>query len=396
MNRLEWHSLFIVGLLILTLGGCSNDPPGATPPSSEAAPSLALTRTVFLTTDAEGGSARPEIAATTDRVFALYLGHISGDMTAKTFDVKVYNADLTSTTSSTTIVTYTTAYGGPTDIRIATDGQYCFTFFETTSTGTTFLHGEKHLLNDTFDLSARAQEPIAIGKPVFLLTEGGEILNDPAPLVGPDSVSVITRLWSSISTTGNTIYRVRELSKNDLSLIRQFDLDLSTVANGRARVTSLLYTNGSIYMALATTVSDTGSGDENKMSDDGAPSDILLIKMAPDWSFDPETDVRTLSAEPDDRENYITGLRTDGTRLFMTYKQALGTPPTGEQRAMIKIFDGDFNLTGTEIVRSVAWGSAGGSIRPSIELQGNKVFSAQDTGQGIGTGNGEVYLYVWK
>jgi hypothetical protein len=40
--------------------------------------SLSLVKTVTLTTDAEGGSARPEVIATDNRVFTVYLGHITG------------------------------------------------------------------------------------------------------------------------------------------------------------------------------------------------------------------------------------------------------------------------------------------------------------------------------
>jgi hypothetical protein len=245
-------------------------------------------------------------------------------------------------------------------------------------------------LNDSFDLVARA-DAVTSSKPVFGMTEGDEVLNDPAPLVGPDSVFVATRLWSSITTTGSTVYRVREFSKADLAQIREFDLDLSGIADGRGRVASLLYADGSIYMALATTVSDAGASDANKFSDDGAQCDIIVVKMAADWSFDPLTDVTTISNEPGDRENYITGLRTDGSFFSMTYKQAVGSPPTGEQRAVIKVFDRDFNLLHKEIVKSIAWG--GGEIRPSLDIYKTKVYSGQDNSPGIGSGNGQVYVY---
>ena len=355
-------------------------------------PSLSLVKKVTITTDSQGGSARPEIVATQDRVFVAYLAHAAGGMSTKTFDVKIYEADLSSVVTVTTIVPPSVAFGTATDIRIARDGQYAYAFYETSTAGTTYLHGAKYALNDGFDLVARTAEPITGGKPVFQTSEGDEILNDPAPLVGPNSVYVVTRLWSSITTTGNTVYRVREFSKDTMTLQTQFDRDLSGVADGRGRVTSLLFANGSIYMALATTVSDQGASDANKFSDDGAQCDIILIRMKPDWTFDPLTDVRTLSAEPDDRENYITGLRTDGAYFYLTYKQAVGMPPTGEQRAVLKIFDQDFNLIRKEIVKSVIWGS-GAEIRPSLEIYGNRLYSGQDNSQDLGTGNSDVYVY---
>ncbi len=354
---------------------------------------LSLTRVkkVTLTGSGEGGSARPEVVATSDRVFVLYLGHIGG--MSRTFDVKVYDRDMTTQIAAKTIVSSTASFGSPTDIRVAADGGYLYAFYETSAPLSPFLHGAKYALNDAFDLIASASSPITTGRPLPTLAEGDEIINDPAPLVGPVSVFVITRIWSTIASAGKTVYRVREFSKDTMAQVRQFDLDLSSVADGRGRVTSLLYSTGSIYMALATTVSDQGAGDANKSSDDGAQCDIILLRMNPDWTFDASKDVRVISAEPDDRENYITGLRTDGTYFYMTYKQATGLPPTGEQRAVIKIFDMDLNLLLKEIVTSVAWGGAGGEIRPSLEVRGNRVFSGQSGAQQVGTGDASVYLY---
>ena len=115
--------------------------------------------------------------------------------------------------------------------------------------------------------------------------------------------------------------------------------------------------------------------------------------MTTNWTFDPQTDVRTISAEANDRENYITGLRTDDKYFYMTYKQAVGAPPTGEQRAVIKIFDKNFDPLNKEIGRSVVWGEGGGEMRPSLEVHGSTVYSGQSTGATMGTGNAEVIVY---
>lgn len=369
------------------LPGCGGN--GTADPSASV--SLSPVKTVTLTTDAEGGSARPEVIATDNRIFAVYLGHIAGGANTRSFDVKVYDAAFSTVVTTTTIVPPSVSYGSATDIRIARDGQYAFTFYETATTTTTYLHGAKYALNDSFDLVARAAEPIASAKPEFQAVDGDEVLNDPAPLVGPDSVFVVTRLRYSLSTSGRTIYRVREFTKDTMALIRQFDLDLSTIADGRGRVTSLCYWNNAIYMAFATTVSDQGLNESN---DDGAQSDILLVKMRSDWTFDPAADVRTLSAEPDDRENYITGLWTDGTYFYLTYKQAVGAPPDGGQRAVIKIYDMQFSLLHTEIVRSIAWGASGGEMRPSMEVSGGMIYSGQSTGATMGTGDAAVLVYT--
>jgi hypothetical protein len=380
--------LFLLGVTAGCGGGGSNS--GSTPEPL----SLTLLRKVTITTDTEGGSARPEVVATSDRVFVVYLGHI-GSM-SRTFDVKIYDRDMTTVITAKTIVSPTAAFGSPTDIRVAADGQYLYAFYETSTTSMPFLHGAKYALNDTFDLVAAAPSPVASGKSLPTAAEGDEILNDPAPLIGPESVFVITRIWSTITTNGKTIYRVREFSKNTMEQVRTLDLDLSGIANGRGRVTSLCYSGGAIYMALATTVSDKGAGDTGTSSDDGAESDILLVKLKPDWSFDASTDVRIISAESNDRENYITGLKITGTRLMMAYKQAIGSPPTGEQRAVIKVFDMNLTLLLKEIVTSVAWGPDGGEIRPSLESRDNTIFSGQSGAGGIGKGNAAVYIYEEK
>ena len=216
------------------------------------------------------------------------------------------------------------------------------------------------------------------------------MLDDPAPLLGPDSLFVVTRLKYPLATSGQTIYHVREFNKNDLTQVAEFDLDLSEVADGRGRVTSLLYWNDSIFIALATTVSDTGI---NETSDDGARSDIILIRINPDWIFDPQQDVYTLTAEPDDRENYVCGLETDGNYFYLTYKQSIGQPPSGEHIAWIRVFDQEFNAVYAERVRSVVWGPGGGEMRPSLEVMGDRLFSGQSAGQGLGQGNAEIWVY---
>lgn len=375
------------GLLVAgMLSGCDSGA-GTT---AAASVSLEPVKTLAVTAGNEGGSARPEIVATDSRVFVVYLGHIAGGASTKSFDVKVYEADLATLVTFTTIVPPSLAYGTATDIRIASEGQYVYTFYETSSSGTTYLHGAKYALNDSFDLVARAPEPIASAKPEFQAVDGDEVLNDPAPLVGPDSVFAVTRIRHSLSTSGNTVYRVREFNKDTMAQVRQFDLDLSSIADGRGRVTSLYYRNNAIYMALATTVSDQGVNDSN---DDGAQCDILLVKMTTNWTFDPQADVRIISSEPDDRENYITGLRADDNFFYMTYKQAVGSPPDGEQRAVIKVFDKELNLRHEEIVRSVVWGAGGGEIRPSFEVFSSRIYSGQSMGATMGNGDAAVYLY---
>jgi hypothetical protein len=241
-------------------------------------------------------------------------------------------------------------------------------------------------LDDNFATEGSTTTPIAISSSLTDLEDGGELLNDPCPLLGPNSVFVVTRLKYSVNTNGKTVYRVREF---DLALnkqLRQFDLDLSGRARGRARVASMVFHDGMIYFALATTVSDGAAID----NDDAAESDIVLVKLKPDWTV---SSVSTISAEPGDRENYISGLKTSGEDFYMSYRKLLGSPPHGEQRAQIKVFDMDFNLLHSETVKTAVWGPGGGEIRPSLEISGGRIFSGQSSGKGIGKGNAEVYIY---
>jgi len=357
-------------------------------------PTLQPVRTVAITTTGEGGSARPEVAATADRVFVLYLGNIQSGGN-RTFNLKVYDSDLQNVLASRVLVPTTPQYGGPTDIRVASDNGYVYAFYETNkpsspTAAVTYLWGAKYRLDDAFDRVAYTAAPVAESKPMAQLADGGELLDDPAPLVGPDSVFVVTRLKYSLATSGRTAYRVREFGKEDLVLRSRFDIDLSAAADGRGRVASLLFWNDRIQMALATTVSDQGLYDE---AEDGAKSDIVLVQMRPDWTFDPRTDVRTISAAPDDVENYVSGLAADDDYLYVTYKQSVGRPPNGEHRAWIAMLDGALDPVQAVRVRSTPWGPGGGELRPSLELQGDRLFSGQSAGQSLGAGDAEVVVY---
>lgn len=352
---------------------------------------LAAIKTVEVTTTSEGGSARPEMIATADRVYVVYLGNI-GSGANRTFNVKIFDANLDSVVTSTTIVSPSAQYGSPTDIRIASDGQAAYAFYETASSslGTTYLWGAKYALNDTFATAASTTVPIAVSTGNINPPDCHEILNDPAPLIGPNDVFVVTRYDCSLATAGSTLYHVRGFNKDTLALTSSFVLDLSDAADGRGRVSSLVYWNNRIYTALATTVSNTGILEQ---LDDSAASDIVLVIMNDNWTFDPSTDVRTISSDQaDDRENYITGLRTDGTYFYLTYKQLVVPPPSGEQRAIVKIFDMDFNLLHKEIVKTTTW-PGGGEVRPSLEILGSTIYSGQDNGPSLGAGNAEIFVY---
>lgn len=357
---------------------------------------LALNRVkaVALTTDTEGGSARPEIISIGDRIYVVYLGNITG---SRTFNVKVFDSELVTLITSTTIVTTNATYGGPTDIRTATDGQALYTFYETFSalTGTTYLWGAKYSFNESLgslDRDASTPMPVAISSHMVDPPDGRELLDDPALLIGPNSVIVITRYDTSLATAGSTRYHVREFNKDTLVQLSERNCDLSDAADGRARVASFLFWNNTILAVLPTTVSNTALREDN---DDGAQSDLVLVRMNQDCTFDALQDVRKISEESGDIENYVTGLKADSNYFYITYKQTVGVPFSGEHRAVTKIYDGNFNPVLKQQVKSIPWiGAASGQIRPSLEVIGNRILSGQSGSQAINTlGNADIYVY---
>jgi len=377
--------LLLIPLIFVT--GCV--PENTAAPASVDQLQFTLVKKVEITSDKEGGSARPEMVAIGSRAYALYLGNIQRPGN-RIFGLKIFNRDLEQVISSKTLVT-TTDYGGPTDIRITADNNYLYAFYETfnDSRQQTHLWGAKYKLDDNFTRAGFTVDPIAVSGPLAGLEEGGELLDDPCPLLGPNSVFVITRLKYSVNSYGKTVYRVRELNLALDKQLRQFDLDLTGKVQGRGRVSSMAFHEGIIYFALSTTTSGHAVVD----NDDAVESDILLVKLKPDWTV---SSVSTISAEPDDRETYISGFKTSGKAFFMAYRRMLGSPPQGEQRSQIKVFDMNFNLLHTEVVKTSVWGPSGGETRPSLEVSGDMVFSGQSGGKGLGKGNAEIYIYRVK
>lgn len=124
--------LALIALLATTiLASCGGGGGGGGGTTDTTTPlTLTLLKKVTITTDAEGGSARSEIVATANRVFVVYLGNITAGGN-RTFNAKVFDDSLQNLIASKTIVTTTTDYGSPTDIRLASDGQYLYAFYET-------------------------------------------------------------------------------------------------------------------------------------------------------------------------------------------------------------------------------------------------------------------------
>ncbi len=383
-------ALALLGVLACSGSGAGNTDDCADPPPRV----LGTPEVIALTTAAEGGSARPEVVAASDLIYVLYLGDVALGSERK-FKMQPFTRDLAPAGEARVLVGPSTDYGSPTDIRVASDGSSIYAFYETLAgvpgQEATFLWAAKYALDPSFTRLAWSEAPLAQSQPAAALDEGGEKLDDPAPVIGPDAVYVVTRLQGSLITSAPTLYHVRKLNKDDLSLDGELTLDVSSEADGRSRVASLVYRDGVYLMALATTVSDVGVYEP---SDDGAQSDVILVEISADFSS--VLGAHVLSNEQGDRENYVTGLEMDGCSFFITYKQAVGAPGppgSGQQIAWIKGFGADFAELLSVQVRATIWGATGGELRPSIAVAGDDLYSGQSAGASLGSGNAEIYRY---
>ena len=122
----------LIGVLTVALSASLQ---GQERPVDKAAISTKLRRVVTIAPESEGGGARPEVIATADRVFVVYLGNVArafaDGSSGPTFRVKIFDHDLSKVISSRILVNSTEAYGRPTDIRVASDGKDLYAFYET-------------------------------------------------------------------------------------------------------------------------------------------------------------------------------------------------------------------------------------------------------------------------
>jgi len=313
--------------------------------------------------------ARPEIVATEDRVFVVYRNNEESS-----YDVKIYNKDMETEITSKTLVRKTNDYGMPTDMRIASDGEYLYVFYESIIDKKAYLLGAKYRLDDDFE-KVKSTGVITSDKHYTLLQPGDEQLDDPISLVGKDYIFAITRYKSSYKEEAETIYKVYKFTKG-LSKIDEFDLDLSSVANGNPRQASIIYHNGYFYMVLPTTV---GQGEASLST----PADIVRVKLDINWNV---IESKTISSDPDyDVETYVTGFKADENHFYMTYNQA-ELPLGSGFNTPLRIFDKDFNLIKTENIISE-------HTRPHIEVTDDRIFADVSYGRPEREDKIEIYVY---
>ncbi len=319
------------------------------------------------------GGARPEVVATNDRVFVLYL---EPSPSGNVYKLRVYTPDLAAELAAKTVVGTSPDYGNPTDLRVAAEGDYLYAFYETLQGPRTYLFGAKYRLDDGFEQVA-IQGPIATSAMFKVAKPGDEKLDDPAPMVADDGVYVLTRVKSTLAIQGETRYRIRRFDR-DLRLLTEFDLDLSAYADGEARQSSLLSWGGSYYLATVTT---TGVGDTIETVEWTAPSDVMLVRLDRNWKVQ---DSKVIAAEPGYTEGYVSGLKTDGSRFYMTYNRViLGQKFT----SVIAVYDQDWNRVLLDGYKNALKG-----LRPSLEVTADRIYAGNNLDQG--TSAAQIYAFA--
>ena len=370
-------TLFLISFSPITLTSCADGDAG----EETAAATTAVEEISGIVPVAEAMIAygvRPEIAATDDRIFIVYHA-----LPEDTYSVKIFNRDLSEEIATRVLVESSAEYGTPTDIRIAQDGDEVYAFYETVDgrTNDAYLRGSKFELSDEFTETA-STGLISSGSTVKAQKNGDEKLDDPIPLVGEDSVFAITRYKDTMAAAGRSVYKVYEFDKEDLALIRTFDLDLSTVVDGGSRQASVLYHGGDYYFALPTTV-----GEQVNSFANSTPSDIVLVRLDSDWNI---RESKTISGEPGDTEFYISNLQYDNGYFYMCYRR------TAERfSSMLKIYDQDFSLVLTEELNG-GDSAPGAWARTSILATGGQLIAGLGLGKEDRGNNSVITIFDVK
>ena len=347
------------------------------------APPTISTLSLLKKVDIENG-ARPEVVATDNRVFVVYLD-TSTPQSSK-FSVKIFDEDMNTEIAYKTLVTRSSEYGSPTDIRVASDGNYVYAFYEAAdlTAKKSYLFGAKYNLNDGFERVAYT-DLIATSKSYGSHLPTDEHMDDPIVLISQNSVFSMTRILSSSAYT----YVVREFDKN-LNFKKSFNIELSSIAQSKGDYgqASAVYYNGYYYMVIP--------------SMKGVASlDLFLVKLDMNWNI---VDYRFISQSSKD-EYFVTGMQVYRDYFFVVYKEG----SIADAFSILKVFDNDFNEVISTTVKKVE--VKGESLRPSLSVNNEKILIGLPTGGGpppmssgsktFGTGTGEtrkasIYIFEKK
>jgi len=319
--------------------------------------------------------ARPEIIGGDDRVYIIYL---KPSASGRSFKLKVYNGDLSREITSKTLVSKSDGRGNPTDIRIESDGKYLYAFYHTLQKNKNYIYGVKYRLDDNFERVAYTKDAISQSKRYTLLKSGDERLDDAPPMIEGNSIYLMTRYKTSLKKEGKTVFKIRKYDKN-LNKQSEFDLDLSHVADGEARQSSIIYEDGYYYIILPTT---TGGGNIVETVEWTAPSDIMMVKLNKDWKIE---DSKIIARAEGYISGYVTGFESDNKYFYVTYNRLKYGKGFS---SIIDVFDKNWNLLVSNKYRTSPRG-----LRPSIDIRDGKLYAGNNQ---AGSGKAEVYIFEVK
>jgi hypothetical protein len=322
-------------------------------------------------------AARPEIVVTDSRVFIIYVDKSGGSkFRSRKFKLKIFDRDMNNEISTKTLVSSTHNYGSPTDIRIISDNEFVYVFYETAAkTKKTYLFGAKYRLDDDFKRVAYT-DTIAESMFFRIAPTGKEKFDDPAPMIRGNRVYVMTRYKSSFSNAGDTKYKIRIFDKN-LKKLSEIELDVSSVGAGEGRQSSIVYDNGYYYLVAAKT---TGNCGKEEFIQWRCPSDILMVKLDERWNV---VDSKIIAEKERYTEAFVTVLMSDDYHFYITYNQVILREGMA---SVIKIYDKQWNSVHSEEYKTVK-GRA--RLRPSMFVTSDRIYAGNNSGDT----SAEIYVY---
>ncbi len=325
--------------------------------------------TLINTINLGGNVARPEIVI--DDKYA-YIVYHQKSVPTHNFAVDIYSKDFSSKISEKILVSKDLKYGIVTDIRIDSDDEHLYAFYEMANgqTQTTSLFGVKYRMDIDFDLVAETGL-IAQSKTFKQSQSGDELLDDPMVLVTESEIIMITRYKEPSKPSSEMKYKVYKFTK-DLVKKEEFDLNLSSIANGYARQGSIVKKGDYYYMITAISV---GLASNPKFEfDNNVPADLMMIKLNEDWKI---VGSKVISDDENSVETYVTGFDVENNYFYVGYKHI--PQPIINMTGMLKIYDEEFNLvTEKEVETITSDRNTPDQMRLSLEVYADRLYYAVD------------------
>ena len=324
-----------------------------------------------LTTQEEGGGARPEIIFLDNNWFLVYRDSL---IIASSFRFKDFGQELAEGIRSKTLIS-SSVNGGVTDIRLAKNGSDVYAAYEMASTSTRKLFIAKY--DKQFKLAASAQVAEAVAN-----QPQQEALDDPVVVVGNNLLYVMTRL--------NGGYRIREFKLDLTSTGKVIDIDMSSDAG----VASAVYVNGNFYVVTSLYVSGRALC---PAADSTTNNDLYVFVYDKNWRFTGTS--KTVTSEAN-IEYYPTSLKYANERFYITYLE--NGPDTylpdcetegsvGTGAAAMVILDKDLN----PLINQKISDQGQLTNHPTLEVIDDKVYvvyGLKEDSTGIGPDSSNIWL----